>query len=197
MAIQGSTSYPYGFSPGPPGGFAMGQQTVANSQNAISVTLDTLQRGMGSTFLNTSRSSIDIGRLAGLKNDDAVSLQGQRHLLKTRISPGDRWVEKTAEWADYVPQATQDALTNALRWGLLGGASVSAGTATTFLLLNLCKIEEKTPPGFRRMATMIYGACSGLGIGVGGFIYSLLMNLCEVRMHLNRDPAEQKLKERF
>lgn len=193
-------SYPYGFLPGAPRGFVMGQsggvQPGLMAPKSVSVTLDTLQRSLGNDLLNASRAPIDVTRLGGLGNDEAVSLKGQRHLLKTRIPLIDRWVEKTAELADYLPQATQDALTHALRSGLLGGGSVSAATAASFLLIKLCKIEEKSLPGFRFMATTAYGAGAGLAIGLGSFIYSLVMNLCQVHLHLKRDPAEQKIRKR-
>jgi hypothetical protein len=193
MAVQYSSSYNAKL----PSGLALGMpaERLSAPVAIAPLTLESLQQGLGSRLLNASRTSIDQFRLAGIKNDQPVLLVGHHKLPKTGLDSLDNAIEKVIGVAGYVPQATQDALTNALRWGLAVGCSVSAATAAGFILLAGKQIEEKTVPGFRRVVTVGYGAMAGLAIGLGGFIYSLLQNLRDVHLHLTKDPSVFKPKK--
>lgn len=174
-------------------------QTIQATACAAPLNLNLIQRDLGRDLLNASRTAIDPMRIQGLSNDEAVFLQGQRNLPKTGSPRFDRGVDKLMDAADYIPQATEDAMTTALRWGFVSGAGVGSLTTLAGLALLLLSRGKEKPllvESSRKLKAAIpiaYGFATGTLAALGGFCYSFIQNFRDFHRHMAKASLERSM----
>jgi hypothetical protein len=173
--------------------FRVGRPYLAISC-AAPLTMDVLQRSLGNRLLNASRIPVDEFRLQGLQDGDTVFLEGERKPPKTGNPYLDRLAEKSLDMMEYIPQATEDATSNGLKWGLVVGTGVTAATALGLLLLKRQKMLEESSRALKVMIPLGFGAVASAVTSVGAFLYSFLQNFLDFHRHQAKTTLKSALK---
>jgi len=163
---------------------------------AAPLTLDVLQGSLGGGLLNASRTPIDQFRTYGAKSDEPVVLVGQRNIPQTGYPALDRAINKFADSTDYIPQATEDAITNSLKWGLGASAGTCAATGLLLMLLHKGKILQPASRQLMGIIPIAFGAIVGTMTAIGAFSYSFFQNFRDFHRHMAKTTLDPKAKPR-